>query len=396
LTPEFWTRITILIDLPFFSASSIASAFARSHNLILEEVIITRYTWTATNDEHERARAMSVMQIINPHIHRCRAISFSVLFSSSLPSFPDDFHGTAKHLTSVKLRCVEDDGGAPADAGELSLSTIHDEPLQCPNLGELTIDGRNYFNECQRNVNWTEMFPTVSALSISHFTPVAIRSESFTSSELMLSIVPFRHRLKSFSINDVHLDESPTPMLDDNGDDEFGYYFNLEMTALNNMHSTHCVTQILDFFGWIPDVQITRCCLAPDAYCDGKLSLKEIDRGEDLVEFLRTCHAKNLVIDDCPGFGDAVLHSMTMPLGADPWSLSYCARYVQGLSILNCPDFSVSALKLMVQTRRFRRGMPQAPIIVALHLSGRVPDVSSEDREWFKSRLSDFSYDPIQ
>jgi hypothetical protein len=290
---------------------------------------------------------------------------------------------------------VEDDGGASADVGELSLSTIHDEPLQCPNLGELTIDGRNYFNACKRNVNWTKMFPTVSALSISHFTPIAIRSESFTSSELMLSVVPFRNRLKSLSINDVHLDESPTPVLD--GEDEFEYYFNLEMMALNNMRSTSCVKQILNFFEGSPNVHIVRCPLDPNTYCSGTLLLKEIDRGEDLVAFLRTCRTKKLIIDDCPGFGDAVLHGMTIPEpGAGPWRLSYCARYVHGLLIINCPDFSVSALKQMVEARRIRSGRPQPPAIRVLHLSGRVPDVSSEDREWFKRRLSDFSYDPIQ
>jgi hypothetical protein len=365
--------------------------------LILEEVIITRNDWTATNDEREMARVMSVMQIIDPHIHRCCAISFNVLFSSSLPSFPGDFHGSAQLLTSLELRCVEDDGGAPSDVGETSFSTIHHEPLQCPNLRTLSIDGRNYFNACQRNVNWTKIFPVLSTLSISHFTPVAIRSESFASSDLVLSIVPFQNYLTTLCIDDVHLDESPTPILDDDGELDFDDLCELEMLTLKNMHNTK---QILDFFGGSPNLHIARCRLHPDYTVYHVLSLKEIDKSENLVAFLRTCHTEKLIVDDCPGFGDAVLHAMTIPdpgAQAVPWTLPYCAQSVQDLSILNCPDFSISALKQLVETTRIN--MPYGltlPPIHAVQLSGRVPEVSSENREWFKGRLSEFSYNPIQ
>jgi hypothetical protein len=124
------------------------------------------------------------------------------------------------------------------------------------NLCALAIDGRNYFNACQRNVHWTETFPVLSALSISHFTPVAHRSESFTTYELKLSLIPFRHDLTYFRINDVHLDESSSPVPDD--DDEL-YFDGNKMIVLKNMHNTHCVMQVLNFLRGPSDMHITHC-----------------------------------------------------------------------------------------------------------------------------------------
>jgi hypothetical protein len=130
--------------------------------------------------------------------------------------------------------------------------------------------------------------------------------------------------------------------------------------------------------------------------------------GEDLVGFLADCLADKLVISNCPGFGDEVLNAMMTPesrLARWGPGLSRCAPYVKDLSIRNCLDFSISALKRLVEWRRMQStcgpiyiNITSAPPshIQALRLSGRLPDVSTEDKEWFKGCLSEFSYDPIQ
>jgi hypothetical protein len=168
---------------------------------------------------------------------------------------------------------------------------------------------------------------------------------------------------------------------------------------LENMHNTECVWQILLFLQ-SPVVRITRCRLDPDYHCHGCLYLKEIDGGEDLVAFLGDCAVGKLVIDDCPGFGDDVLYAMIpapQPETSDS-TVSYCVPYVEYLWILNCPDFSISALKQVVETRRIRdmSQLSQPPHICILQLSGCVPEVSPEDRDWFEGCLSQFIYNPIQ
>jgi hypothetical protein len=157
------------------------------------------------------------------------------------------------------------------------------------------------------------------------------------------------------------------------------------------------VGQILDFLEGAPDVHITRCRLDSRSHCDGNLSLQEIDRGKDLGALLRDCGVEKLVVEDCPDFGDEVLNAMILP---NQWTFSYCARHVEDLSILDCPNFSISTLKEVVETRRIQsiRSDPDnkfgrlAPPIYTLRLSGRVPDVSPEDRDWFEGCLSKIFY----
>ena len=414
LTPEFWTYINLLLDMPDFSVASVSSVLVRSRNLVLQEVNFIRYMSIAMNGEDERARVMMGMQAIAPHMHRCRSIMFNVQFSSSLPSFPNDFHGNAEYLESLILNCVEDDGGAVSTVSEMSLSPVHREPFHCPHLSSLTIDGRNYFNAYQQNLNWTEMFPVISALSISRFTPVAIRSESFTPSALTLSLIPFRYRLTYLCIDDLRLDDSPIPELDDD-DDMFDFDEPApETIVITNMYDTHCVDQILKFLGEPSNLDITHCRLARERFSCNNISLKDIDRREDLLRFLTVCIAKDLVIDSCPGFGDEVLNAM-MTANADHGRMLYeCgAHYVEELSISNCVEFSISTLKQLVENRKqlienwkqlveIQSGPPDifsirppSPINV-LQLSGNVPEVSSEDIEWFRGHVSDFFYDPTQ
>jgi len=398
LTPELWTRITFFLDSPYFSAAFVAAVLARSHNLILEKVTFRRKIWTAMNDEHERARVVMARQVIASHLHRCRAIVFNVRFSSSLPSFPSDFHGNAKHLKSLTLRCLEDDGAAISSVNETSLSPVHREPFQCPNLRILAIDGRNYFNACLQNVNLSEMLPAISALSISRFTPVAIRSESFTPFALAHSLIPFQC-LTFLSIDDIHLDDSPTPVLDDD-DDGFHYIdYPPETMVFKNVYNPHCVSQIVEVLGEPENMHLTRC--RPGHLFDDErtvtLSLNDIDVGDDLVKFLDNCNSPKIIINGCPGFGDEVLDALTTGIPITDLGRICCARSVEDLSILNCVDSSISKLKQLVETRCIPRDPDDVhrPLpIKVLRLSGRVPDVSLEDKEWFEGRLSEFFYNP--
>jgi len=192
-------------------------------------------------------------------------------------------------------------------------------------------------------------------------------------------------------------------MLDD---DDHDYEPWSATIVFKNMHNTKCIGQILEYLGWPLDVRFTRCKLDHECHGDTTydVSLKEIDIAEDLVKFFTWCITTTLTIDGCPGFHDGVLLEMMAPK-CDPHtkrtSPCCCIQYLQDLSIINCRNFSISALKRVVETRldhsvsRPHKIFPIRPI-KALRLSGLVPDVSLEDREWFKDHVSEFSYDPIQ
>jgi hypothetical protein len=116
------------------------------------------------------------------------------------------------------------------------------------------------------------------------------------------------------------------------------------------------------------------------------LSLKLIDRGEDIVEYLRLFRGDDLIIDDCPGFNDDVLNAMTehMPFPC-------CAPLVRRLTIDNCPNISLPALKKLVTTRCYDGVPREYPSMLGLDLTGCVTEMSLFDEDWFERWLT-FSY----
>ena len=390
LTPEFWTRIVILIDSSTFSLSSIASQLAWSRDLILELTVTRRSGTLATaNDEHEeRARVMSVMRVIGPHIRRCRAIAFNVRFSSSLPSFPNGFNGAARYLRSLKLECAEDDGGAD-DGTMVPTAAVHDR-FPCPNISRLVIDGRNYYNACRRNIRWTQMLPYVRDLSISHFTPVTTRSESFTTSDFLQSLAPLLC-LNSLHINNVQFHQSLhyeyIEVLDD---------LEVKTIVLENLQNANSVDQLIGVFGQSSDdIQVIRCRRGYESVYEGNLSLKDIDSSDTLIAHLKAFWGPTLVIEHCPGLNDDVLKAMATPNSRN--TAFHCARDVRHVSIRNCPNnISVPALKQLVKMRLHHATLAGLPVgaalpITSLRLSGCALDISTDDSNWFMDRLSEFS-----
>jgi hypothetical protein len=138
--------------------------------------------------------------IINPHIDRLQKLHFNVGFSSSLPSFPDNFHGTATKLKSLRLECEEDDGGSTHSNDRYE--TVPSMEPQYPALSKLELDGRSYYNGCRRGVPWATKLPNVEVLSISHYKLRA--SESFPAYAFMLLLAPMP-RLDFLRINDIAL-----------------------------------------------------------------------------------------------------------------------------------------------------------------------------------------------
>jgi hypothetical protein len=274
---------------------------------------------------------------------------------------------------------LEDNGGANYVAGEVNISQNGPETFHFHNVGHLCIDGRNYFNACQRDPLWTEMLPDLFDLSVSHFTPVAARSESFRTSDLLMSLGPLRSKIGTILIGDLDLHESPHHVFDDD--------FDIGSIDFENMQNANCLKEMMDFLGHPEYLQITRCCsIALDLF-DGTLSLKLIDKGEDIVEFLTMFRGDDLTIDDCPGFNDNVLNAMTKRT-----SFNYCAPSVRRLTINNCPNISIPALKQLVRTRCYDGAPRQYPSILGLDLTGRGTEMSPEDESWFEAWPLTFSY----
>jgi hypothetical protein len=185
--------------------------------------------------------------------------------------------------------------------------------------------------------------------------------------------------LKTIRFNDLHLTASPKRT-----------FFNFELKAivLEDMPDTKCAQEIVVGLGEHAHLHIIRSGLISQGSVQDYLTLQEIDQGEDLVAFLRRFSTWSLVVKDCPGFDDQVLDKMATPG-------YYCATELQRLSIINCPNISVPFLKKLLQTKRDESEDDNANALTSITVSGRNPEMSPEETQWFRDRLSRFSYNRV-
>jgi hypothetical protein len=177
LVPKFWRRVVILIDTPATRLSAIVSQLTWSRDCDSEVIVTQRnlYDRDAVKGPHERSNMISIMKILGSHMHRIRELRFYVAFSSSLPSFPADFHGAAIILERLYLQCIGDDGGP--DFRTWVAPTEHEE-FKCPRIRMLVLNYGNYREVCRRDVQWTSKTTIFRYMMPSRFSPRP--GESFT------------------------------------------------------------------------------------------------------------------------------------------------------------------------------------------------------------------------
>jgi hypothetical protein len=113
---------------------------------------------------------------------------------------------------------------------------------------------------------------------------------------------------------------------------------------------------------------------------------------QDISLLLHFWNGRHLDISGCPSFNDVVLHLMSSKEGG----AFICAKYVQQLSIQDCPNFSIPALQQLVESRLdfpddFDPHNPTPTKLDSINLYGNVPSISQDDRAWFVHNLVNFS-----
>jgi hypothetical protein len=115
LIPCVWKHFVIVVGSETaIPPSAILSQLSWCHECPVDLIVVSKDSdQHPVDSQRESAQVLSVMNIlINPHIHRFQEICFDVTFSSSLPPFPDGFHGTASALVILILDCLKDDGAS--------------------------------------------------------------------------------------------------------------------------------------------------------------------------------------------------------------------------------------------------------------------------------------------
>jgi hypothetical protein len=168
--------------------------------------------------------------------------------------------------------------------------------------------------------------------------------------------------------------------------------------TLEDLHDPEIIEDI--FFG-VRDPRnfwFTRCTFGDDTdgfwedfNCDGDLSLTEIN--QDLAPLLRRWTGLTLYVSDCPRFDDIALDMMSSVENG----VLTCAPHARDLTIQNCPNFSLLALRQFVQSRLhlpsdFHNFEPTPTRLQSLDVFGNVPSLSEDDRSWFTTNVPLFRY----
>jgi hypothetical protein len=296
------------------------------------------------------------------------------MYSSSLPSFPNDFHG-AIILSALALECQQDDGTSP------HFDTV-DPEYECPALRTLEIDGRNYFNTCTRGLAWEFVASELKELSISRFDSPP--RHSFSPDDF-ISQLAFLKNLAFLRISDVRLHCSSVRY------SQHIWLDNLTYLELSDLRNPQVIDEIFDH---IPDgieIKLCRCAIgaAMGTFGDnGELTLQEISTDQDLVPLLSAWRGYDLHVSNCPSFDARILGRMHKKRSRE----YVCAQNARYLGIVDCPNISVSALQRLVAARL---DGPDTRRFEMICVSGRVPNLSPKDRQWFKKNIPDFYYPRI-
>jgi hypothetical protein len=241
-------------------------------------------------------------------------------------------------------------------------------------------------------VQWTSKIATIRSLTISHFNPQP--GESLTPFELLNSLPEID--LEVMCIADLFLHPSPDhiPLL--------WYTDSVAYLKLEGLHDPQIIDEILFGMRDPQNLSFTRCTFGDYAdgfgeglECEGDLALTEIN--QDLSPLLRRWTGHMLHVSDCPRFDDIALNMMSSVENG----VFTCAPHARDLSIQNCPNFSFSALRRLVQSRlhlpsHFDHAEPTPTRLRGVLVLGNVPSLSQEDRSWFVANVPRFHYNSWQ
>ena len=380
--PVFWTRVVILVDSNPTPLLVIKSYLHWSRDLPLH-VTVTRQPGTFEGeDSDEKLRVAAVMELLGPHVHRCHSLQFDVIYCSSLPSIRRDFYGVASGLEKLQLKCRVDDGRS-----DLSDPVEH-KAFSCPILTKLVIDCRNFMDTCIIDAH---LFKNVTSLHILHFSPSESAGEAPSLYRVLETLQNYRG-LSALTLSNIEFDFSPGSY----GASSFKLF--PEEVTFEGLSS-----EVLGEFFHVTDATlefatIRRCSI--DTFYNFSslhLSLYEID--QDFGEFLSEWDGRYLYLKQCPGFDDNVLARM----GEAPLGGYLGAPNMDNLSISDCLNFSVGALREMVDARcrmatTYEDGDdwnddPSTPCrMKGLAVNCCGPLISSQDSAWFQANLDYFQW----
>lgn len=399
LVPAFWSDLVIVVDASqgAINLHDIELAFActGSHNV---DVFVTRQPSSPILPAYEEKELLApLIYFLSERIDRCRSFSFYATHSSALPLIGRDIHGNLPRITILQLGCDVDDGG----------DILTDDQWQeshFPNLFQLIINGHNVCNTTHNHRDFLETLPSLRMLGVERLAllPEGIRNT--------ISLHEFLSLLDGLSIDHLMLHDIHPPYEEDRSSPLFHSLWIggtiildniVEGVVLEMLRTTHFSTF---------DLSVRHSRFDAREYYGTIywLTLSEIPISANLATTLHVSSISVLVLEECPGFDDNVLRILGGKRDLYEGTPEEEASDNNGeedelhsllkLSLKDCPNFTVAALKGMVEMRslRYNNDFSNISTIKEISVVGRGPSLLPEDFLWFCTMVNYIHWRTVQ
>ncbi|KAG5641939.1 hypothetical protein DXG03_003949, partial [Asterophora parasitica] len=204
--PHCWTRIVIFYDDKDFSiADSVRSTIEFSHDKSPLEITVARRHSTSFvgAPQEEKVLLRQIIDLVAPHIHRCKSLVFSVAYPSSLPSLSADLYHAAPMLTTLSL-----EASLPSDL-ELAPHITQQREFPFPALKTLTLSGWTFLdlvaNAQWWASRWNSYYIRSSTLRVANYSP-SLSPSALDPHSILIEAIPLLNNIITVEFEDTSFD----------------------------------------------------------------------------------------------------------------------------------------------------------------------------------------------
>lgn len=433
--PSFWTRVVFFIDSQPTSLSNAEERIRWSRNLPIDVIITYRPELRASSNEEQKQRIENLMEVLLPHIGRCRMLHIDAFSSTSLPSFQFQagVYYKAPLLADISLSCELDDHNLSSDfdftthdddENPLSDSTLEGLHFSCRSLKNVSIDGLTFRRACSNNMHWLHSQTHLEQLSI-------VESKFLPGSDFEDKIPnPDAHHLSLLRALDVM--ESVDSKLAYLRLHNFTFFIDACSFFPTYSYSLPLLhTLFLDNVSLSSTKELFRLCAFPSLAVLHLSGFKELDvaifdnlsvhvaalflslinTDVDIAKFLGGWYGCGLCLIRCLWRSDILFHELAKSCEiaeGDPppeGGKNFLCPNMSVIFLMVCPVFSVDSVKKLVEARNHyvdyedeqwktkTRFGPAIRTLVLKNMIWSARRLHEDDERWFRERLVDFTWE---
>ncbi|KDR83179.1 hypothetical protein GALMADRAFT_873705 [Galerina marginata CBS 339.88] len=407
--PEFWTLVVFFVDSRYTSMAQATIILKRSRKLPIHVVITRRegFRMKEYPDLHEKCQIEALINLLRPHLPRCKSLHIDAHLSLSLPVVPKAFAGVGEVEDMFSMELVSDvyDEGEheEEDSDDDSLSSISSVDIDEfePDLRSLIVDGQNFRRGAEEYESWLSDQDKLKQLTVMRYhAPLSSSEDEPYTVSCFIDHLWSLCSVPCLKLHDIRFQEDALKA------PHLPTFLPVEYLHLEDVNSgfVNTLFKYVEFDDLVV-LRITRSSVPKRCNLPAlSLILEEITSECDFMDTLTVWRGDNLCIDSCAGFTDEFLKRLAVKEGPfleirETKALMTCYN-LQRLLLYRLSNVSVAALKNLVKQRNKYVGYnnpnwrtttdfgPALSSLAVVHC--KVEKLSAADEKWFRSRLVEF------